>query len=126
MRIYGSEPKHVPNSFAQAKWSSGCGIYSFAVRGGGEVPLSIVFADSKLEPGQVRNCIIEGVIRAFGLRARRTLILRADGGYIQYIALAKALNACEKRSGIDSLLAMNESDQRASYAGCAAESLDKP
>ena len=48
---------------AQSKWASGCGIYSFGIRGGGEVPLSIVFADSKLEPAQVRSCVIEGVIR---------------------------------------------------------------
>ena len=111
---------------AQANGSSGCGIYSFAVRGGSEVPLSIVFADSKLEAAQVRSCVIEGVIRAFGLRAHRTQVLRADDGYLQYVALAKALSVCEKRIGIDRLLAMSEHDQRISYAGCASIFLDKP
>jgi len=88
--------------------------------------LSIVFADSNLEPAQVRNCVIEGVIRAFGLRTHRTQILRTDDGYLQYVALTKALSICEKRIGIERLLAMSESDQRATYAGCAAEVLDKP
>lgn len=108
---------------AQAKWDSGCGIYSFGVKGGGEVPLSIVFADSRLEPAQVNSCITEGVIRAFGLRAHRTQILRSDDGYLQYVALARALSICERKLGVDRILSMNESDQRASYAGCAADLL---
>ena len=110
----------------QAEWSSGCGIYSFTKKGGGEVPLSIVFADSKLKPAQIRDCVIEGVIRAFGLRVHRTQVLRADDGYLQYIALAKALSVCEKKIGIEHLLSMSESDQRSNYSECASEILDKP
>jgi hypothetical protein len=109
----------------QAKWSSGCGIYSFTNKGGGEVPLSIVFADSKLKPAQIRDCVIEGVLRAFGLRVHRTQILRADDGYLQYVTLAKALSVCEKKVGIEHLLSMSESDQRSSYSECASEIMEK-
>src|SRR5438477_6685507 len=111
---------------AEARWASGCGLYTFANRRGGEVPLSIVFADSKLEPAQIRSCVIEGVIRAFGLRAHRKLILRADDGYFQYIDLAKALSLCEKKIGIERLLSMSENDQKSNYAECAAKVMDKP
>jgi hypothetical protein len=51
-------------------WDTGCGLYSFSSEDG-QVGLSITFADSKLEPGQLRNCLIEGAIRSFGLRARK-------------------------------------------------------
>lgn len=111
---------------AEARWASGCGTYTFSNRRGGEVPLSIVFADRKLEAAQIRNCVIEGVIRAFGLRAHRTRVLRAEDGYLQCIALAKALSSCEKKIGMERLSSLSESDQKSTYAGCAAEFLDKP
>ncbi|WP_156434609.1 hypothetical protein [Bradyrhizobium lablabi] len=109
---------------AQGNWASGCGIYSFANKDG-QVSLSIVFADSKLGSAQVKDCVIEGVIRGFGLRESRKLVMRADDGYIQYITLAKAFTACEKKIGIERLFAMGEAEQRSKYIECVSEFLSR-
>jgi hypothetical protein len=109
----------------EGSWASGCGIYSFTNTTNGEVSLSITFADSKLEPAQIKDCVIEGTIRAFGLRLGRKVIMRSDDGYFQFVTLAKALGACERTIGIERLAAMNENEQKSKYVACAADLLKK-
>jgi hypothetical protein len=106
-------------------WASGCGIYSFNNSQNGEVGLSITFADSKLEPARIKDCVIEGTIRAFGLRSHRKSTLLSDDGYIQFVALAKALSACERGIGVELLARMNESEQKLKYVECASELIEK-
>jgi hypothetical protein len=109
----------------QGSWASGCGIYSFGNGETGQVALSIAFADSKLDPARIRDCVIDGTIRAFGLRAYHKSILLSEDGYIQFVALAKALSACERAIGVELLARMNESEQKLKYVECASELIEK-
>jgi hypothetical protein len=107
----------------QGSWASGCGTYSFGNKETGQVGLSITFADSKLEPARIRDCVIDGTVRAFGLRSNRKSVLTADDGYFQFVALAKALTACEQKIGIERLVSMSEDAQRSKYSECASDLL---
>jgi hypothetical protein len=107
------------------KWASGCGIYSFGNAANGEVGLSITVADSKLEPARLKDCVIDGTIRAFGLRSQRKLVLRSDDGYLQFVDLARAMSACERLIGSERLASMKENEQKSQYLECASDFLEK-
>jgi len=106
-------------------WASGCGIYTFDNDPNGQVGLSITFADSKLEPELIKNCVIDGIIRAFGVRLKRKLILRSEDGYFQFIALVRALGVCDRTIGTERLASMSEDEQKSKYVNCAADLLGK-
>jgi hypothetical protein len=106
-------------------WASGCGSYSFGNANTGQVGLSIVLVDSKLDVPLMRDCLIDGVLKAFGPRANRKIPLRSEDGYYQFVALARALRRCEQSIGFDRLIALNESEQKSKYAECAADLLSR-
>jgi hypothetical protein len=106
-------------------WASGCGSYSFRNDNTGQIGLSTVFADSKLDTPKMRDCLIDGVLKAFGPRAGRKLALISDDGYFQFVALVRALRRCEQSIGIDRLVALKESEQKSKYTDCAVDLLSK-
>jgi hypothetical protein len=106
-------------------WASGCGWYSFGDANTGQVGLSIVLADSKLDIPAIRDCLIDGVLKAFGTRANRKLVLRSEDGYYQFVTLVRALRRCEQSIGVDRLVALKESEQKSKYAECAADLLSR-
>ncbi|MEH2533016.1 hypothetical protein V1277_000600 [Bradyrhizobium sp. AZCC 1588] len=101
-------------------WASGCGVYSFGNAQTGQVGLSIVFADSKLDVQTMTDCVIDGTLRAFGVRSNRKLILRSDDGYLQFVAVVGALRECERSLGVDRMVSLTEGEQKSRYAKCAA------
>lgn len=109
----------------KGSWASGCGWYSFGNANTGQVGLSIVLADSKLDVPTIRDCLIDGVLKAFGTRANRKLVLRSEDGYYQFVPLVRALRRCEQSIGVDRLIALTETEQKSKYAGCAADLLNR-
>ena len=101
-------------------WTSGCGVYSFGNAQTGQVGLSIVFVDSKLDAQTMTDCVIEGTLRAFGVRSNRKLVTRSEDGYLQFVAVVAALRECERALGADSLTSLSESEQKSRYSECAA------
>ena len=106
-------------------WTSGCGVYSFGKAQTGQVGLSIVFADSKLDAQNMTDCVIDGTLRAFGVRSNRKLVIRSDDGYLQFVAVVAALRECERALGVDQLIILSEDEQRSRYAECAAGSVKR-
>ena len=107
-------------------WASGCAGYSFGNANTGQVGLSIVFVDSKLDVPTMKDCLIDGVLRAYGVRSNRKFAVRSEeDGYYQFVALVKALRRCEQSIGIESLIALKESEQKSKYTDCAVDLLSK-
>ena len=106
-------------------WASGCGWYSFGNANTGQVGLSIVLADSKLDVPLMRDCLIDGVLKAFGPRANRKFLIRSEDGYYQFVTLVRALGRCEQSIGVDHLVALKESEQKSKYTECAADLLSR-
>lgn len=73
----------------------------------------------------MRDCLIDGVLKAFGARADRKSILISEDGYYQFVPLVRALARCEQSIGVDRLVALKESEQKSKYAECAADFLSK-
>jgi hypothetical protein len=81
-----------------ANWSSGCGVHSFPDVNG-RIAASIVAADKRLTPVQVRRCIVTDIINSFGLRVGgRHDAVDGVNDYMQFLLLARALVACENKS----------------------------
>jgi hypothetical protein len=111
-------------------WAEGCGIYSFtgSVESGteGQVSLSLALADSRLPPEKIKDCLIDGIIRAFGMRAHSRTVLRSRDGYLQYAVLLAALRTCDQ--SLDKSDETNGTDEpklRERYRTCAMEQLAK-
>jgi hypothetical protein len=102
------------------KWNSGCGVYSFGNAQTGQVGLSIVFVDSKLDTQNMTDCVVEGTLRAFGVRSNRKLIIRSEDGYLQFVAVVAALRECERSLSVDYLTSLSEDAQKSKYVECAA------
>jgi len=102
------------------EWSTGRGVYSFGNAQTGQVGLSIVFADSKLDTQNMTDCVVEGTLRAFGVRSNRKLIIRSEDGYLQFVAVVAALRECERSLGVDYLTSLSEDAQKSKYVECAA------
>jgi hypothetical protein len=102
------------------KWTSGCSVYSFGNAETGQVGLSIVFVDSKLDTQATTDCAVEGTLRAFGVRSNRKLVIRSEDGYLQFVAVVAALRECERSLGVDHLTSLSEDEQKSRYAECAA------
>ena len=83
--------KHIGKSEG---WSSGCGVYTF-VSLKNEPALSLAIADRSLGREKSLDCLVEGIIRAFGMRGHETKVIRRDEGYIQYLYLARAFKKCD-------------------------------
>lgn len=99
-------------------WSSGCGIYTFSGPDG-QAALSLIFAESKLPAPKLEDCLIEGVIRAFGLRTSASNTIRSADGYLYYLTLAKMLAACD-RSIDRSRDNLDQSAVEKNYIDCVA------
>jgi hypothetical protein len=102
-------------------WTSGCGVYSFGNAQTGQVGLSILFVDSKLDDQAMTDCVIDGTLRAFGIRSNRKTIMRSEDGYMQYIAVVAALRDCEQTLSADRLASLSEGEQKSRYSECAAD-----
>ncbi len=106
---------------ANSDWGSGCGLYAYADLQG-EISLTLAVADKNLSASDLKDCVTEGVIRAFGLRTKRTSTVRSADGYFQYLILARALRYCdaEVREGHQDIEIL-----RPSYVRCAKEFIKK-
>jgi len=75
-------------------------------------------ADKNLSAGDLKDCVTDGIIRAFGFRTKRTSTVRSVDGYLQYLVLAKALRRCDgevrERPSDDASL-------RSTYTQCSKE-----
>jgi len=110
----------------KGSWASGCAVYSFSDTNTGQVGLSIIVADSKLDAPKMRDCLIDGVLKAFGPRAdRKSILISEDGYYYQFVTLVRALRRCEQSIGVDRLITLKESEQKPKYAECAADLLSR-
>lgn len=110
-----------------SNWTNGCGIYSFtgdpSNRTDGEVTLSLVLADSRLQPTKISECVTEGIIRAFGMRVTLGNALNVDDGYFQYLLLASALRACDSKIVASSFPKGDNKSLKQAYINCAVEHL---
>ena len=69
--------------------------------------------------------MIDGALRAFGVRSNRTGIISSEDGYFQFVHLVKALGVCDRSLGGAGITSNNENEQKSKYAECAADLLDK-
>jgi hypothetical protein len=106
---------------AGSDWSTGCGLFAFG-DAQGEIALSLAVADKNLSAGNLRDCISDGVVRAFGLRTKRTSVVRSADGYFQYLLLTKALRHCdgEIRDRYSEIATL-----KAAHSRCALEFMKK-
>ena len=66
------------------------------------------------------DCVVEGTLRAFGVRSNRKLIIRSEDGYLQFVAVVAALRECERSLSVDYLTSLSEDAQKSKYVECAA------
>lgn len=106
------------------RWPSGCGFFFFH-DASGSIELSLIFADKRLAPGDLKDCVTDGVMRAFGLRIERETVARVADGYLYYLLLAKVLRYCDHKPVVDPAEQLNVGDLKQRYADCALQLLGK-
>lgn len=108
-------------------WSSGCGIYSFtgnsATDTDGQVTLSLALADARLPPEKIMDCMTEGIIRSFGMRANAATVIRRQDGFFQYLNLVAALRICDQKIGSNSAPKIEPRLLKQKYLDCSVEYL---
>src|SRR5262249_8692088 len=97
-------------------WANGCGAYAFR-DSSGHVSVSIVAADTRLEPKIMQDCILTGVVLSFGLRINTKSSVNAADGYYQYVVLGRALRLCSEEINADQTSRGDVADR---VADCAA------
>jgi hypothetical protein len=105
-------------------WASGCGHHIFANQFGG-ILLGLALADKNLASNQIKDCLTDGISRAFGLRTKRTSATRARDGYVHYLLLAKALRQCDRELVLSAEDRMSITNMRRAYSGCASQFIQK-
>ncbi len=105
-------------------WSSGCGFYNFG-DANGNISVSIVAGDKRLDSDRLKDCIISGILFSFGLRAKTNATIDTSKFYLQYLLLASALRFCENK--LKTSEESNSSAERLqdAFVDCAAARIEE-